>query len=310
MSAPEDVPMGFNANNAEQIKEGIHIPVIAIDRINTPEIAEDILETGKADFVSISRQSLAEPESPNKVKEGKISEITPCINCLQFCMGYMTDPKHLTACCLVNPRVGHEGEYKFDEAKVKKNVMVVGSGPAGLYAAYVAAKRGHNVSLYEAQDKFGGQFRIATLPPCKSLLTGPLRFCLQEGRKYGVEHHLNTTVTKELVEEKKPDVVILATGAQQVKPHIEGIDGANVLMANDVIEGKVKAGRHNLIAGAGLVGLECADFLRERGGRVCMIIDRLPTVNYGVFGVGPPPRAPQLDRNLLYPRCLHREVYR
>lgn len=110
--------------------------------------------------------------------------------------------------------------------------MVVGSGPAGLYAAYVAAKRGHKVSLYEAQDKFGGQFRIATLPPCKSLLTGPLRFWLQEGKKYGVEYHLNTTVTKELVEEKKPDVVILATGAKQVKPHIEGIDGANVLMAN------------------------------------------------------------------------------
>lgn len=286
MSAPEDVPMGFNANNAKQIKEGVHIPVIAIDRINTPEIAEDIPETGKADFVSISRQSLAEPEFPNKVKEGKISEITPCINCLQSCMGYMTDPKHLTACCLVNPRVGHEGEYKFDQAKEKKNVMVVGSGPAGLYAAYVAAKRGHKVTVYEAQGKLGGQFRIATLPPCKSLLTGPLRFWIQEGKKYGVEYVLNTAVTKELVEEKKPDVVILATGAKQVKPHIEGIDGANVLMANDVIEGKVKAGRHNLIAGAGLVGLETADFLRERGGRVCTIIDRLPSVDYGVLGVG------------------------
>lgn len=286
MSAPEDVPMGFNANNAEQIKKGVHIPVIAIGRINTPEIAEDILEAEKADFVSVSRRSLAEPEFPNKVKEGKVSEITPCINCLQSCMGYLTDPKHLTACCLVNPRVGHEGEYQFDEAKVKKNVMVVGSGPAGLYADYVAAKRGYQVSLCEAQDKFGGQFQIATHPPCKSLLTGPLRFRLQEGKKYGVEYHLNTTVAKELVEEKKPDVVVLATGAKQVKPHIEGIDGANVLMANDVIEGKVKAGSHSLIAGAGFVSLECTDFLRERGGRVCTIIDRLPTVNYGVLGVG------------------------
>mgnify|MGYP000824604800 FL=1 len=111
MSAPEDVPMGFNAYNAEQIKASVNIPIISIDRINTPEIAEDILETKKADFVSISRQSLAEPEFPNKIKDGKISEITPCINCLQSCMGYMTDPNHLQACCLVNPRVGHELEY-------------------------------------------------------------------------------------------------------------------------------------------------------------------------------------------------------
>ena len=150
MSAPEDVPMGFNAYNAEQIRQGVSIPVIAIDRINTPEIAEDILETGKADFVSISRQTLAEPEFPNKVKEGKISEITPCINCLQSCMGYMTDPKHLTACCLVNPRVGHEAEYKFDKAENPKNILVAGAGPAGMYAAYVMAKRGHTVTVYEA----------------------------------------------------------------------------------------------------------------------------------------------------------------
>ncbi|ERL06115.1 NADH:flavin oxidoreductase [Olsenella profusa] len=167
MSAPEDVPMGFNARNAEEIRQGLSILVIAIDRINTPEIAEDILETGKADFVSISRQTLAEPEFPNKVREGNVSEIAPCINCLQSCMGYMTDPQHLQAC-----------------------------------------------------------------------------------------------------------------------PNIPGIDGTHVVLANDVIEGKVTVGRNNLIAGAGLVGLETADFLRERGGRTSTLIDMIETVDFGVLGVG------------------------
>ena len=286
MSAPEDVPMGFNAYNAAEIKQGISIPVSSIDRINTPEIAEDILETGKADFVSISRQSLAEPFFPNLVKEGRISEINPCIGCLQSCMGYMIDPNHLQACCLVNPRVGHEAEYKFDKAETSKNVLIAGSGPAGLYAAYVASRRGHKVTVYEASDHLGGQFRIASYAPAKQLLTGPLRFWTQEGRKYGVEYVMNTPVTKELIEEKKPDVVILATGSRQIRPHIEGIDSDNVFMANDVLEGKVRVGRNSLIIGAGLVGLETADFLRERGGRTATLIDMIPAVDYGVLGVG------------------------
>ena len=286
MSAPEDVPMGFNADNAAIIKQAVSIPVISINRINTPEIAEDILECGKADFVSISRQSLADPDFPNKVKAGKISEISPCISCLQSCMGYMTDPNHLTACCLVNPRVGHEAEYTFAETNNKKNIMIVGSGPAGLYAAYVTSKRGHNVTVYEANDKMGGQFRLATLTPCKSLLAGPLRFWIQEGKKQGVTYLTNTEVTKELIAEKNPDAVILATGARQITPNIEGIDGKNVHMANDVIGGKVTLGRNILIAGGGQVGLELADFLRERAGRTSTIIDMIPSVYYGVLGNG------------------------
>lgn len=296
MSAPEDVPMGFNAKNAKEIRESVNIPVIAIDRINTPEIAEDILETNKADFVSISRQSLADPEFPNKTKEGKVSEISPCINCLQSCMGYMTDPNHLQACCLVNPRVGHEAEYTFDKVENPKNVVIVGSGPAGLYSAYVAGMKGHHVKVYEAQDKLGGQFRVATLPPAKSLLANPLRFWIQEGKKHGVEYITNTEVTKELIKKEKPDAVILATGAKQSKPNIPGINGENVYMANDVIEGKVSVGRNVLIVGAGLVGLECADFLRERAGRTSTIIDMISTVNYGVLGVGTHLKA-RLDSN-------------
>ncbi len=296
MSAPEDVPMGFNAYNAKEIRESVHIPVIAIDRINTPEIAEDILETGKADFVSISRQSLAEPYFPAKVAAGKIAEIAPCINCLQSCMGYMTDPKHLTACCLVNPRVGHEQEYTFAPAEKRRKIMIVGSGPAGLYAAYAASARGHEVSVYEEQDKLGGQFRIAALPPAKSLLTGPLRFWIQEGKKQGVRYLTNTAVTKKLVEQEHPDVVILATGARQTKPAIEGTDGKNVFMANDVLEGRAVVGRNVLIAGAGLVGLETADFLRERAGRKSTLIDMVPAINYGVLGVGTHLKA-RLDAN-------------
>jgi len=286
MTAPEDVPMGFNAYAAAEIKQGVSIPVGAIDRINTPEIAEDILETGKADFVSLARQSLADPEFPNKVKEGRINEISPCINCLQSCIGYITDLNKLTVCCLVNPRVGHEAEYTFDKVESPKKIMVIGSGPAGLYAAYVAAKRGHEVTLYEAQEKLGGQFRLASYPPAKSLLAGALRFWLQEGKRYGVKYITGTAVTRDLVAAEAPDAVILATGATQMKPPIPGIDAENVFMANDVIEGKVTVGRNVLIAGAGLVGLETADFLRERGGRKSTLIDMIPAVDFGVLGVG------------------------
>ena len=211
-------------------------------------------------------------------------------------MGYMTDPKHLTACCLVNPRVGHEQEYTFAPAEKRRKVMIVGSGPAGLYAAYAASARGHEVSVYEEQDKLGGQFRIAALPPAKSLLTGPLRFWIQEGKKQGVRYLTNTAVTKELVEQEHPDVVILATGARQTKTAIEGIDGKNVFMANDVLEGRAVVGRNVLIAGAGLVGLETADFLRERAGRKSTLIDMVPAINYGVLGVGTHLKA-RLDAN-------------
>ncbi len=282
MFMPADTPAGFNAYTAKEIRESISIPVIAVGRLNTPEIAEDVLATGKADFVSLGRESLADPEFPNKVKEGRTSEITPCIACLQSCAGYLMDPKKLKISCLVNPRTGHEGEYKLEKTEHPKKVMIIGGGPAGLEAAWVSAKRGHQVTLYEKSDKLGGQFRVAGIPPSKHLIFGALKYYVTMGNKYGVVFRQNTEVTKELVESERPDAVIIATGGEPLLPNIAGIDHPDFVQAVDVLAGIKTVGRNVLIAGGGMVGSETAAFLGSHN-RQSTIIDRLPDIAMETF---------------------------
>lgn len=277
MFVPSDIPSGFNTYVAEEIRQSVNIPVIAVGRINTPELAEDVLTTGKADFVSLGRESLADPEFPNKVAEGRTGEISPCISCLQSCAGYLMDPNKLKISCLVNPRTGHEGEFKLEEAAEKKKVMIVGSGPAGLLAAWVAAKRGHQVTCYEKESIMGGSFRIAGIPPTKHILLSALKYYITMGKKYGVEYKTNVEVNPELVAAEKPDVVILATGGVPLLPNIKGIQNPDFVSALDVLDGKKVVGRNVLIVGGGMVGTETADFLGEHY-RQCTIIDLLPDV--------------------------------
>lgn len=282
MSVPSDVESGFNAANAKAVKESVSIPVITVNRVNTPEIAEDIIATGKADMVDLARGSLADPEFPNKVKEGRINEISQCIGCLQACLGNMLQNPPLPTSCLVNPITGHESVWKFEPAKENKKILIAGSGPAGLEAGWLLSKRGYDVTIYEADDHFGGQYRIGAFPPCKQSILTAIKFWITMNNKYGTKMILNTPVTKELVEQQKPDVVILATGSKPAVPPIEGLAEANALKAIDVIAGKAQAGANSLILGGGLVGAECADFLRDHF-RGATIIDQLPDIAMDLY---------------------------
>ena len=282
MSAPGDIESGFNADNAKLVKESVSIPVITVNRVNTPEIAEDIIATGKADMVDLGRGSLADPEFPKKVAEGRIDEISKCIGCLQACLGNMLQNPPLPTSCLVNPITGHESEWKFEKAETEKKIFVIGGGPAGLECAWLLSKRGYDVTIYEKSGYLGGQYRVGAYPPCKQSILTAIKFWITMNRKYGTKIIMNTEVTPELIQEEKPDVVVLATGGIPLMPNIEGIDNANLLKAIDVIAGNTVAGRNNLILGGGLVGAECADFLREHN-RSSVIVDQLPDIALDLY---------------------------
>lgn len=268
MSASPEMPAGFNMFPTKVIKEAVNIPVISVGRYN-PYIAENALLNGCADFISFGRASIADPEIPNKVKEGRLDEISPCIGCTQSCIGYIFVGG--PASCLINPLTGNELKYNMDRVEDPKKVMIVGSGPAGLEAAMVAAQKGHKVTVVEKEAKFGGQFRLAAIPPTKHEIATALKYYMTMGKKYGVEYIFNTEVTADYVKEMAPDVVILATGSVPANPPIKGIDGENVVDAIDILDGKVVPGRNVLMIGGGMTGVETADFLGEHNRAVTVL---------------------------------------
>jgi len=269
--APSAVPPGYNVYAAKEIKKVANIPVIAVGRINDPFLAEEILENGEADMVSLGRESISDPELPNKVASGNIEEITPCIGCMQACVGFLFDPNRLKISCLVNPFTGKEGELKIEKVDKSKKVMIVGGGPGGLEAAWVAAKRGHKVTLYEKDNMLGGQYRIGAIPPTKQDILKALKYYITMGKKYGVVYKTGVEVTEDLVMREKPDVVIIATGGVPLVPNIKGINNPNFAKAVEVLDGKKEVGRSVLIVGGGMVGVETADFLGEHGHKVTII---------------------------------------
>jgi 2,4-dienoyl-CoA reductase-like NADH-dependent reductase (Old Yellow Enzyme family)/thioredoxin reductase len=271
MFVPGAIPPGFNAVAAEEVKKSVTIPVITVGRINDPFLAEDIISSGKADLISFGRESLADPELPNKVLAETPDEIAPCIACLQGCVGYLFNPAILKISCLVNPFTGKEGTHKLEMAPVKKKVMVVGGGPGGLLAAWVAAKRGHDVTCYEQKDVLGGQFRLGGVPPTKQDIITALKYYVTLGNKYGVRYRTGQEVTPRIVAAEKPDVVILATGGIPLRPAIPGIDNPRFVDAIDLLDGKQAVDGSVLVVGGGMVGAETADFLGERGCRVTII---------------------------------------
>lgn len=269
MWAPTMIHQGFNLDHVKHIKDVVDIPVITVGRYNDPFLPELVVKKGYADMIAMGRQSIADPHFPNKVAANQCDEITPCIACLQGCVGNMFVGKPIE--CLVNPFVGYE-EHLTEKTTESKKIMVVGGGVGGMYAAYQLARKGHQVDLYEASDVLGGQMRLAAVPPGKGDITQMVRNEITLCNKYEVKVHLNTLVDNQKVKDEQPDVLIVATGAKPLRPNIKGIE--NTINAIDVLDGKVQCGKKALVIGGGLVGCETADFLGERGFEVAVVEGR------------------------------------
>jgi len=269
MVPPVYQPRGCFVHMAEAIKKAVSIPVIAVGRLGYPELAEDVLKEGKADFIMLGRSLLADPEWPNKVGEGRLDDIRPCIGCDDGCLGRLFGGKHLS--CTVNPATGIERRLALEPAKKQKSVLVIGGGPGGMEAARVAALRGHKVTLWEKSSQLGGNLIPAAVPDFKEDLRRLIDYLSTQIRKLGVDVKLGTTATPEMVQKMAPQVVIVATGATPIIPDIPGVDKSIVATANEILLGKKEAGETVVIRGGGLVACELGVFLAGKGKKVTLV---------------------------------------
>lgn len=269
------------ANSAEKIKEALNIPVMAVGRINDPIVADNLIGKGKADLVCIGRGLLADPEMPIKAKEGRLDDIRTCIAC-NTCMESIFRKGRVE--CLVNPTLGREKEMRLTPADPPKKVMVIGGGPGGLNVAWVAAKRGHDVSLYEKQSELGGQLLLGSITNFKKELLSLINFQKRQVEKSGVTCHLNFEVTLDTVKEVKPDVVILATGSVPITPPIKGIDGPNVIELPQAFNSKTPSKKKTVVIGGGATGCEVALYLSENGCPVT-IVEMLPKIGMKIESI-------------------------
>lgn len=254
---PSVVARGAYVQNAAAIKSAVHIPVIAVGRINDIQVAESILQSGQADLVTMARASLADPEMPKKIQEGREDEVLRCIGCLQGCAG--ENGKGHCVRCLVNPLTGMEDVYDLSPAKERKRVLVIGGGVSGCEAAITAAHKGHRVTLIEASGQLGGQWIPASMPVGKSEFTSLLLWQKTMLEKLHVQVLLNTQADGELIRLYEPDAVVVATGSKPFVPgFLKGADQDFVVNAHDVLLGKVEVQGKVVVVGA-----ETADTLSQ-----------------------------------------------
>jgi 2,4-dienoyl-CoA reductase-like NADH-dependent reductase (Old Yellow Enzyme family)/thioredoxin reductase len=259
------LPEGVNEGLAAQITATVEVPVIVAGRLGDARRIEAVLQQGQASFVALGRPLVADPDLPRKLAEGHPELVLACGSCLQGCLASVKAGRGIG--CIVNPEVGHEGESA-EPAQGSRHVVVVGGGPAGLTAAIMARRRGHRVTLLERAG-LGGQFVLAPAAPGKAAMQRPLQALLHQATHAGADIRTGTDATTGLLEELGPDVVILATGASPVNLDIPGLRDAAT--GDQVLAGQANVGQRVLVVGGGLVGIEVAEFLAERGKGVTVV---------------------------------------
>jgi 2,4-dienoyl-CoA reductase (NADPH2) len=253
------VPRAAFAGVTAKLKGEVKLPLVATNRINMPEVAEAILAAGQADMVSMARPLLADPRWVAKARTGRAVEINTCIACNQACLDHAFENK--TASCLVNPRACAETQLNYLPATVRKRIAVVGAGPAGLACATVAAERGHAVTLFEAQDRIGGQFNLAKRIPGKEEFAETLRYFGEQLRLHGVDLRLGVRVKADVLLAEGYDEVVLATGIEPRRVSFAGAAHPMVCSYVDVLTGRVQVGPRAALIGAGGIGFDVAEFL-------------------------------------------------
>jgi 2,4-dienoyl-CoA reductase (NADPH2) len=258
-----EVPRGVYAYLARGIKEKVSVPVVASHRINDPAGAREMIAIGVCDMVAMGRALIADPRLPEKARMGREGDIVHCVGCGQGCLDNILKLRAVE--CLCNPRAGYESERTISKTEKPLKVMVVGGGAAGMSAAAAAAERGHRVALYEQSDHLGGQLLMAGAAPGREEFRSLALDLSRQLALLKVAVVLNSGVTPSLLDEVKPDAVVLATGGMPVVPSIPGAELPQVVQAWDVLAGKVPVGRRVVVVGGGAVGIETVLFLAEQG---------------------------------------------
>lgn len=259
--ACQGMPKALNADFAEQIKKCVDIPVLCVGGIRSPEMADHLIAVGKTDMVVMGRALLADPELPNKAMAGDIDNIAPCTGCSDGCLGAVSET-HAT--CVINPMVGKEKEMELIKAETPKKVAVIGGGPGGMMAARDCALRGHHVTLIEKEDKLGGLLNAASRAPFKQDVASWIKYLIHQVRALNIDILLSQPADKELLNQLKPDTIIVATGSEEILPPIRGLDKVHTTTAVSVLKGAdmVISGKV-LVIGGGIVGLETADLIAQ-----------------------------------------------
>ncbi|WP_055668878.1 FAD-dependent oxidoreductase [Desnuesiella massiliensis] len=268
---PVDLPRGFNVENATRIKRETGMTTVAVGRINDPAQAEEIISSGKADMVVIGRAQLADPEFCNKAKAGDVDSIVRCVGCNQGCYDGFVSTEMPFITCMRNPALGREAEYALVKTNNPKKVLVAGGGMAGLEAAITLKHRGHNPIICESGDSLGGQFVLAGAAPRKEEMMEAAIAMGEQAKREGVEIRLSTPITTELIEEVNPEEVIIAIGAEPMKLRVPGAELPQVTNSHDVLAGKVSVNGDVVVVGGGLVGLEVAEYLTGKVGKITVV---------------------------------------
>lgn len=284
-SAPPDLKQGFNADTAAKFKAAMKVPVLVAGRIHNPAVADEIITSGKADIVHVGRQSLSDPEWPDKVARGHEADIVKCLSCNEGCIEGLEIWMRPWITCVQNLALGREEEYAQPKTSKPKKVLIAGGGPGGLEAARTAALRGHRVILYEKEGYLGGQIKLVAIPPGKEIYQEVANSRIKAIKDLSVEIHLGQRLTPETVREIKPDVLIIATGSEAAMPDIPGITSKRVISARKALTSE-EIGDNVLIIGGGMVGCETADYLASKGKNITII----EMLKYTAHDIGPAAR--------------------